>query len=78
MIKFIIIGGLNYGKRKKKSTQGTNDRWQGSWRCWKKKALKWSMEHTESRRRGPWLFRAVARAFLIRIVRAASAPVKQC
>ena len=25
MIKFIIIGGLNYGKRKKKSTQGTND-----------------------------------------------------
>lgn len=28
MIKFIIIGGLNYGKREKKSTQGTNDRWQ--------------------------------------------------
>ena len=28
MIKFIIIGGLNYGKRKKKSTQSTNDGWQ--------------------------------------------------
>ena len=34
------------------------------------------MEHTESRRRGPWFFRAVARAFLIRIVRAASATSK--
>ena len=56
MIKFIIIGGLNYGKRKKKSTQGTNDWWQT---CHHPPAIGWiwhsdSWRHPGCIKRSSW------------------------